>query len=47
MTPEAVMTAARSMDEIYYKRGDVIIQQDDIGDSFFVLEEGLVSVTVS
>lgn len=28
------MTAARSMDEVYYKRGDVIIQQDDIGDSF-------------
>lgn len=32
------------MEEIYFKKGDVIIRQDDIGDSFYVLEEGLVSV---
>lgn len=35
------------MEEVYYKKGDKIIEQDDIGDSFFVLEEGFVSVTVS
>ena len=35
------------MEEIYYVKGEDIIVQDDIGDSFFVLEEGKVSVTVS
>jgi len=44
---EAILSAARSMEEVFYKRGEVIIQQDEIGDSFYVLEEGLVSVTVS
>jgi CRP-like cAMP-binding protein len=44
---EAIYTAARSMEEVFYKKGDVIIYQDDIGDSFYVLEEGLVSVSVS
>lgn len=28
-------------------KGDVVIQQDDVGDSFFILEEGMVSITVS
>eukprot|EP01040_Poterioochromonas_malhamensis_P002218 gene2218-2360_t len=42
---EAIHTAARSMEEVFYKKGDIIIYQDDIGDSFYVLEEGLVSVT--
>lgn len=46
LSADAITTAARSMDEVFYKFGDVIIQQDDIGDSFFVLEEGFVSVTV-
>ena len=27
-------------------KGDVIIQQDDIGDCFFVLEEGMVEISV-
>jgi hypothetical protein len=44
---EAIYTAARSMEEVFYKKGEVIIYQDDIGDSFYVLEEGLISVTVS
>jgi hypothetical protein len=44
---EAIYGAARSMEEVFYKKGDFIIQQDDIGDSFFVLEDGLVSVSVS
>ena len=35
------------MEEIFYKKGDLIIEQDDIGDCFYVLEEGRVSVTVS
>lgn len=41
------MTAAQSMEEIIYNKGDDIIEQDDIGDSFFILEEGRVSVRVS
>ncbi|KAJ1412674.1 cyclic nucleotide-binding-like protein, partial [Ochromonadaceae sp. CCMP2298] len=35
------------MEEIFYVKGDDIIQQDDIGESFFVLEEGEVTVTQS
>ncbi len=35
------------MEEIYFQKGEHIIVQDDIGDSFFVLEEGTVVVTVS
>ena len=34
------------MEEVYYVKGDDIIEQDDIGDSFFVLEIGQVVVTV-
>ena len=34
------------MDEVYYKKGDTIIEQDDFGDTFFVIEEGLVSIRV-
>jgi CRP-like cAMP-binding protein len=46
LSPEAIITAAQSMEEIFFRKGDVIIEQDDIGESFFVLEEGRVSVTV-
>ena len=28
-------------------RGDIVIQQDDVGDCFFILEEGMVAITVS
>jgi CRP-like cAMP-binding protein len=35
------------MDEVIFKRGDVIIQQDDVADAFYILEEGEVSVTVN
>ncbi|RYH30521.1 hypothetical protein EON65_04885 [archaeon] len=46
LNPEAIIAAAQSMEEVFYKKGDIVIQQDDIGDSFYVLEEGIVSVTV-
>jgi hypothetical protein len=46
LSAEALITAAQSMEEVYYIKGDDIIEQDDIGDSFFVLEEGQVVVTV-
>jgi hypothetical protein len=35
------------MEEVYYNRGDIIIQQDDIGDAFYILESGTVSITVN
>jgi hypothetical protein len=35
------------MDELSMVCGDVVIQQDDIGDCFFVLEEGQVEISVS
>ena len=47
LTTEALLTAAQSMEEVFYAKGSDIIEQDDIGDSFFVLEEGEVVVTVS
>jgi len=36
---------AQSMEDVFYKKGEVIIQQEDIGDSFFIVEKGTVSVT--
>eukprot|EP01038_Epipyxis_sp_PR26KG_P011493 gene11493-15396_t len=45
LTPQALISAAQNMDEVYFNEGDIIIQQDEIGDSFYVLEYGLVSVT--
>jgi CRP-like cAMP-binding protein len=37
--------AAQSLEEQWYKRGDNIICQDEIGDSFFILQLGQVVVT--
>jgi hypothetical protein len=34
------------MEEIFYVKGDDIIEQDDIGDSFLVFVEGSVVLTV-
>jgi CRP-like cAMP-binding protein len=34
------------MEEVYYNKNDIIIEQDDIGDSFYILEVGQVKVTV-
>jgi hypothetical protein len=44
---EGIATAAKSMDEVYFKKGDFIIEQDTSGETFFVLEAGVVIVTVS
>jgi CRP-like cAMP-binding protein len=46
LAEQTLLNAARSMTEVYFKCGDNIIVQDDIGDSFFILEEGKVVVTV-
>jgi CRP-like cAMP-binding protein len=46
LSNEAIITAAQSMEEVFFKKWDVIIEQDEIGDSFYILEEGLVSVSV-
>jgi hypothetical protein len=43
---EAYATAAQSMEEVYYNKKDDIIVQDDLGDSFYILEHGDVKVTV-
>jgi CRP-like cAMP-binding protein len=34
------------MEEVFYRQGDKIIVQDDIGDSFYVVEDGIVSILV-
>ena len=36
---------AQSMEDVFYKKGEVIIEQEDIGDSFFIVEKGTVSVS--
>ena len=35
---------AHSMEETMYRRGDVIIQQDDLGRDFYILEKGEVKI---
>ena len=44
LSEDQLRTAADSLEEVDYVKGDVIIQQDDVGDSFFLLEDGIVSV---
>ena len=46
LSNDAILSAAQSMEEVFYKKGDTIIEQDDFGDTFFVVEEGLVSIRV-
>lgn len=46
LSPENLITAAQCLEELYFYKGENIIEQDDIGDTFYVIEEGTVSVTV-
>eukprot|EP00596_Hydrurales_sp_CCMP1899_P009951 CAMPEP_0119053512 /NCGR_PEP_ID=MMETSP1177-20130426/74473_1 /TAXON_ID=2985 /ORGANISM="Ochromonas sp, Strain CCMP1899" /LENGTH=600 /DNA_ID=CAMNT_0007033483 /DNA_START=112 /DNA_END=1911 /DNA_ORIENTATION=+ len=41
---ENLSFAAQNMGEVFFVKGDHIIVQDELGDSFFVLEQGVVSV---
>ena len=43
---EAILTAAKSMEIVKYKKGDYIMRQNEIGDSFYILESGHLSVQV-
>lgn len=47
MNKDSLYAAALSMEEVYYTRGQHIIIQDQVGDTFFLIEEGQVVVTVS
>ena len=47
MSESALISIAQRMQEIKVEKGYKVICQDDIGDTFFVLEEGEVEVTVS
>jgi len=40
-----LQAAADTMVEMFLRKGDVLMQQDDIGDAFYVLEDGKVEVT--
>ena len=42
---DQLRTAADSLEEEFYKKGDRIIVQDEVGDTFYILQEGNVSVT--
>eukprot|EP00602_Paraphysomonas_sp_CaronLab_P002653 CAMPEP_0185021950 /NCGR_PEP_ID=MMETSP1103-20130426/4648_1 /TAXON_ID=36769 /ORGANISM="Paraphysomonas bandaiensis, Strain Caron Lab Isolate" /LENGTH=852 /DNA_ID=CAMNT_0027553771 /DNA_START=239 /DNA_END=2797 /DNA_ORIENTATION=+ len=45
MTEQYLLSAAQNMEELVLPYGSVIIRQDDVGDSFYVIQEGLVSVS--
>ncbi len=43
-SPVFLTAASQSLEEVYFKQGDVIMRQDEPGDAFYILEEGQVSV---
>lgn len=45
LSHEHIITAAQSLDTMDMQLGDVVIRQDDLGDSFFIIESGEVVVT--
>ena len=44
LSKEQLLTAAQSMEEVSYAKGEFIVIQDEIGDSMYILKEGLVSL---
>lgn len=42
---EHILYAAQSLDVLNLQEGEVVIMQDDIGDAFFIIEQGEVVVT--
>jgi CRP-like cAMP-binding protein len=47
MNKDLLYAAALSMEEVYFTKGQHIIIQDQVGDTFYLIEEGQVVVTVS
>ena len=45
VSDEDIQVLARSLEEVYFDKGDYIIRQDEKGDALFVLEKGLVQVS--
>lgn len=45
LTKDQLINAAQSLEVITFAKGDFIMIQEEIGDSLFILEEGVVSVT--
>ncbi len=45
MSSENLISAAQSMEVLYFEKGDNIIVQDEIGDAFFICEEGNLIVS--
>lgn len=43
---DAILSAAKSLNVVIYVRGDIIIEENELGDSFYILEEGIVRGTV-
>ena len=46
LSVDQLQSAAENMELTIMKEGDIIIQQDDVGDFFCILQEGQVTVTV-
>lgn len=45
LSHENIITAAQSLDSLDLQYGHVVIEQDDMGDAFFIIESGEVVVT--
>ena len=45
LTYEEIYIAAQTMEELFVEKGYIVINQDETGDSFYIVEEGMVLVT--
>nr|XP_046916153.1 cGMP-dependent protein kinase 1-like [Dermatophagoides farinae] len=47
LSDEIVLKIANVLDEITYKKGDYIIRQGEKGDTFYIINQGTVNVTIN
>ena len=47
LSDEIVLKIANVLDEITYKKGDYIIRQGEKGDTFYIINQGTVKVTIN
>jgi CRP-like cAMP-binding protein len=46
LSRDALLLASKSMTKEYFVKGDQIIRQNEMGESFYILQDGLLLVTV-
>lgn len=45
LSEEALVNTAQCMEELFFTKGNIVIEQDDVGDAFYILETGRLVVT--